>query len=65
MNKLYRKINEFLGLSKNFDIKFALQYINNRHTLGHEKFSAYVQSYLETYFSEVISYYEYGRVDLY
>ncbi len=65
MNKLHKKINEFLGLSKNFDIKFALQYINNRHTLGHEKFSVYVQNYLETYFSEVISYYENGRVNLY
>lgn len=65
MNKYWRKINEFFCLSRNFDIKFALQYINNRHTLGHEKFSVYVQNYLESYFSEVIDYYENGHVDLY
>lgn len=56
---------EFFRLSKNFDVKTALQYIKNRHTLGHEKFSVYVQQYLESYFSPVIDYYKKGNQDLY
>lgn len=46
MNKYIKKVNEFCMLSKNFDIKTAFDYIKNRHTLGHEKFSIYVQNFL-------------------
>lgn len=59
------KTIEFIKLSKNFGTKFAVEYIKNRHTLGHERFSVYVQQYLETYFSEVIDYYKKGYQDLY
>lgn len=65
MNKYSKKMNEFLGISKNFDVRIAVQYIKNRHTLGHEKFSIYVQQFLESFFSPVIEYYKNGNKDLY
>lgn len=65
MNRYQRKIIEFLELSKNFGVKTAIQYIKNRHTLGHEKFSVYVQQYLESYFSPVIDFYKNGSVNFY
>lgn len=65
MNKYIKKVNEFCMLSKNFDIKTAFDYIENRHTLGHEKFSIYVQNFFERYFEPVIRHYENGGDGLY
>ncbi|BDZ82325.1 polysaccharide biosynthesis protein [Claveliimonas bilis] len=65
MNKYQKKISEFYNLSKNFNVKFAIGYIKNRHTLGHERFSVYVQRILESYFSPVIDYYKNGNKDFY
>lgn len=65
MNRYHKKLIEFLKLSKNFDVKIALQYIKNRHTLGHEEFSVYMQQHLESYFSPVIDFYKNGGIDLY
>lgn len=65
MNKYSRKAVEFFKLSKNFNMMTAFNYIKNRHTLGHEKFSVYVQQYLESYFATVIDYYKKGNRDLY
>lgn len=65
MNKYQKKLTEFWQLSRNFDVRTAVQYIKNRHTLGHEKFSVYVQQLLEDYFKPVIDYYQNGNKNLY
>lgn len=65
VSKYTKKANEFLKLSKCFGISAAFEYIKNRHTLGHEKFSIYVQQFLENYFKPVIDHYEKGGNGLY
>lgn len=65
VNKYAKKANEFLNLSKCFGIINSFEYIKNRHTLGHEKFTVYVQQFLENYFKPVITHYENGGSGLY
>lgn len=65
MSKCMKKTKEFLKLSRCFGTKNALQYIKNRHMLGHEKFTVYVQQFLENYFKSVIEHYENGGSGLY
>lgn len=65
MNRIKKKIVEFYKIAREFDTRTSYRYIKNRHTLGHDQFSLYVQEFLESYFEPVIHYYEDGNSDYY
>lgn len=65
IKKYINKAKKFLNLSRCFGIKNAFEYIKNRYTLENEKFTVYVQQFLEEIFRPVIDHYENGGNGLY